>query len=85
MAFLGETVCEAMGMVVHPRRFRFADSALAFQRAAFDGLPISTGIGFLLGVILAFPAAFLSRRIGLKNTVLVFTYPCPWCAWQISW
>lgn len=66
MAFLGETVCEAMGMVVHPRRFRFADSALAFQRAAFDGLPISTGIGFLLGVILAFQSAAALQMFGVE-------------------
>ena len=46
--------------------FRFGDSALAFQRAAFDGLPISTLIGFLLGVILAFQSAAALQMFGVE-------------------
>ena len=51
-AFVGETLVEAVGMMFRPRRFRLGDMALAFQRAAFEGLPVTTGVGFLLGVIL---------------------------------
>jgi len=69
LTVLGETMSEALGMLVHPRRFRFGDSALAFQRAAFDGLPISTGIGFLLGVILAFQSAAALKMFGLETFV----------------
>lgn len=57
MAFLGESICECIALVFHPRRFRFGDALLAFQRAAFDGLPVTIGVGFLLGVILAFQCA----------------------------
>lgn len=46
--------------------FRFKDSALAFQRATFDGLPISSGIGFLLGVILAFQSAAALKMFGVE-------------------
>ncbi len=46
--------------------FRFGDCALAFQRAAFDGLPISIGIGFLLGVILAFQSAAALQTFGVE-------------------
>lgn len=46
--------------------FRFGDCALAFQRAAFDGLPISIGIGFLLGVILAFQSAAALQMFGVE-------------------
>lgn len=66
LAFLGETVVAAGGLLVHPRRFRGGDCALAFQRAAFDGLPISLGIGFLLGVILAFQSAAALKMFGVE-------------------
>ncbi|MBQ4440182.1 MAG: ABC transporter permease [Kiritimatiellae bacterium] len=66
MEFLGETAVEAIGMVFHPGRFRFGDAALAFERAAFDGLPISTGIGFLLGLILSFQSAAALQQFGVE-------------------
>lgn len=65
-AILGETVVCSITAVFHPRQFRFGDSALAFQRATFDGLPISTGIGFLLGVILAFQSAAALKQFGVE-------------------
>ena len=52
LAFLGETTVCALGMIVHPGRFRLRDAALAFERASFDALPVTTGIGFLLGLSL---------------------------------
>lgn len=66
LAFLGETVMSAVGMVFHPRRFRFGDFALAFQRASLEGLPITVGIGFLLGLILAFQSAAALEMFGVK-------------------
>jgi len=66
MAFLGETVCCCFSAIVHPRQFRFGDFLLAFQRASYDGLPISTGIGFLLGVILAFQSAAALQMFGVE-------------------
>jgi len=66
LEFLGEAFVCALDAFVHPRRFRFGDCALAFQRAAFDGLPITTGIGFLLGLILAFECAAAMEMFGVK-------------------
>ena len=66
VAFLGESLVCAVGMVFRPRSFRLGDSMLAFQRASFDGLPISTGIGFLLGVILAFQCAAALKMFGVE-------------------
>lgn len=66
LAFLGETVVCVVTACIHPRQFRFGDSALAFQRAAYDGLPISTGIGFLLGVILAFQSAAALKMFAVE-------------------
>ena len=55
--FLGETFSEGLAMVLHPRRFRFGDAARAFERACCNGLPITTLIGFLLGIVAAAIAA----------------------------
>ncbi|MBR4653358.1 MAG: ABC transporter permease [Kiritimatiellae bacterium] len=65
-AFLGETFMEALGMLFRPRRFRFGDFALAFERACSDGLPITILIGFLLGLILAFESAAALQRFGAE-------------------
>ena len=65
-AFLGETFANALSMLVHPGRFRFRDAALAFERAGFDGLPITTVIGFLLGLILAFESAASLKMFGVE-------------------
>ena len=65
-AFLGEMVVEGAGMIMHPHRFRFGDAARAFERACCDGLPITTLIGFLLGLILAFESAAALLRFGAE-------------------
>ena len=65
-AFLGETLVCALSLAVHPRQFRFHDSMLAFQRASYDGLPITAGVGFLLGVILAFQSAAALSQFGVE-------------------
>ena len=65
-AFLGETFCEAFGMLLHPRRFRFGDAALAFDRAGPGGLPIVILIGLLLGLILAFESAASLKMFGVE-------------------
>ena len=66
MAFLGETCVCALVALVYPHRFRFGDSALAFQRASFDGIAVTVGVGFLLGVILAFQCAAALRTFGVE-------------------
>lgn len=71
-AFLGETFANALAMLVHPRRFRFRDASLAFERAGFDGLPITAMIGFLLGLILAFESAVSLQMFGVEVYVADF-------------
>ena len=66
LAFLGETAVCALSLLVRPRSFRLRDSALAFERASFDALPVTTGIGFLLGLILAFESAAALQRFGAE-------------------
>jgi len=66
LAFIGESFAAFLWTVFHPRRFRFRDAALAFERAAAGGLAISTGIGFLLGLILAFQSAAALKMFGVE-------------------
>ncbi|MBR3924415.1 MAG: ABC transporter permease, partial [Kiritimatiellae bacterium] len=53
-------------MLFKPRQFRFRDCALAFERAGFDGLPITTLVGLLLGLILAFESAASLQMFGVE-------------------
>ena len=53
-------------MLAHPRQFRFRDCALAFERAGFDGLPITVLVGLLLGLILAFESAASLQMFGVE-------------------
>ena len=66
LAFLGETTVCALSLVVRPRGFRLRDCALAFERASFDALPVTTGIGFLLGLILAFQSVAALKMFGVE-------------------
>ena len=66
ISFLGETFAASATTLFAPHRFRFADCALAFERAAFGGAPISIGIGFLLGLILAFESAAALQMFGAE-------------------
>ena len=66
LAFLGEVTVCLPDLLLHPRHFRGRDAALSFERACFDGLPISTGIGFLLGFILAFQSAAALKMFGVE-------------------
>ena len=69
LSLLGESVVCALSLLVHPRRFRFGDFLLAFQRACSGGLPITVCIGFLLGVILAFQTAAVLKSFGVETFV----------------
>lgn len=64
--YVGETAAVALSVAFRPWRFRFRDAALAFQRAACEGLAIASGIGFLLGVILAFQCAAALQMFGVE-------------------
>ena len=65
-SFLGESAWCAVTALFRPRQFRLGDCALAFQRASFDGFPVTIGVGFLLGVILAFQCAAALRMFAVE-------------------
>ncbi len=65
-AYVGEATCAFAEALFHPLRFRYGDFFLAFQRAAFDGLLITSAIGLLLGMILAFESAAALKMFGAE-------------------
>lgn len=67
--YVGETFVVSLNAIIHPSKFRFRDFLLAFQRASYEALPISAGIGFLLGLILAFESAAALQMFGLQSYV----------------
>ena len=66
LAFLGESCICAVAMVFKPRTFRVGDFSVAYSRAAFDGAPVTVGVGFLLGVILAFQCAAALKMFAVE-------------------
>lgn len=66
LVFIGETAVAALRLPFHPREFRYRDAVLVFQRAAAEGLPVSAGVGMLLGMILAFESAAALRMFGAE-------------------
>jgi len=65
-SFLGGTIWAFAALPARPRAFRFRDFALAFQRASCEALPVVSGIGLLLGVILAFESAAALKAFGAE-------------------
>jgi phospholipid/cholesterol/gamma-HCH transport system permease protein len=70
--FVDETFVAAAAVAVRPRSLRFGDAVRAFRRAATGGLAVTTGIGFLLGVILAFQSAAALGMFGVEVYVADF-------------
>lgn len=66
LGFTGEAAVAAVWTIFHPHRFRFGDAALAFERAAAGGMPVSLGVGFLLGLVLAFQSAAALQMFGVE-------------------
>ena len=67
VAYLGEVIC-ALGSLFS-RRFRWGDCRLAFQRCGAEAVPVSSLIGFLLGLILAFQSAIPLKMFGGEGFV----------------
>ena len=70
--FTGEAVVSLLVVLFCPWKMRFGDFALAFQRAAFNAIPVATGIGLLLGLILAFESAAAMRMFAAGSTSPTF-------------
>jgi phospholipid/cholesterol/gamma-HCH transport system permease protein len=64
VVFTGElTVC-LVRVARHPRLLRIRDAVSIAERAGIGAVPIMAGVGFLLGLILAFQGAIPMHRFG---------------------
>jgi len=62
VTFVGQVVLALGWALRHPGRVRWGDAFLVAERAGAGATPIMTGVGFLLGLILAFQSAMPMRR-----------------------
>ena len=66
VAFVGETFLALLWVLRHPRQLRVRDAVLIAERAGLGAVPIVVGVGFLLGLILAFQGAIPMRRFAAE-------------------
>lgn len=66
VAFVGETFLALAWVLRNPRRLRARDAVMVAERAGIGAVPIVMGVGFLLGLILAFQGAIPMRRFAAE-------------------
>ncbi|MCU0783871.1 MAG: ABC transporter permease [Verrucomicrobia bacterium] len=64
ISFIGECTLGFVGVLKHPRRFRWMDCLVEMQQCWASSLPIVSLVSFLVGVILAFQAAIQLQQYG---------------------
>jgi len=78
VSFVGETVVELSGVLLHPGRIRWGDTVLTAEKAGADGVGITALLGFLIGLILAFQSAvamaMFSAQIYTADLVVIATF-----------
>ncbi len=66
VSFTGEAVIALASVIRHPRRLRVRDTVAIAERAGLGAMPIVVGVGFLLGLILAFQGAIPMKRFAAE-------------------
>jgi phospholipid/cholesterol/gamma-HCH transport system permease protein len=66
VAFVGEVTLSLIAVVRNPRLLRLSDVTVVAERAGIGATPIVAGVGFLLGLILAFQGAIPMKRFGAE-------------------
>ena len=64
LAFLGDTVLSALGLLREPKTGNWKDVWPTMERAGADAVPIVILINFLVGFVMAFQAAFQLKQFG---------------------
>jgi len=64
ISFIGECTLGFVGVLKHPRKFRWLDCLVEMQQCWASALPIVSLVSFLVGVILAFQAAIQLQQYG---------------------
>ena len=66
VSFTGEAVVALAMVARHPRQLRVRDTIAIAERAGIGAIPIVVGVGFLLGLILAFQGAIPMKRFAAE-------------------
>jgi len=66
VVYTGELALHLAAAIRRPRLLRVRDTFAVAERAGLGAIPIMVGIGFLLGLILAFQSAIPMRRFGAQ-------------------
>ena len=66
VSFTGEAVLALAAVARHPRQLRVRDTIAIAERAGIGAIPIVVGVGFLLGLILAFQGAIPMKRFAAE-------------------
>jgi len=69
LAFLGELMVEAVGVVREPKSGNFRDLPPTLERTGADAVPIVLLINFLVGLVMAFQASVQLKRFGANILV----------------
>jgi phospholipid/cholesterol/gamma-HCH transport system permease protein len=76
IAFMGELVYRSVSMLAHPGRIRWRDLLLFIEKAGANGVGITSLLGFLIGLILAFQSAIALRMFGAQVYVADLVVLC---------
>jgi len=66
VVYTGELALHLAAAIRRPRLLRIRDTLIVAERAGVGAIPIMVGIGFLLGLILAFQSAIPMQRFGAQ-------------------
>jgi phospholipid/cholesterol/gamma-HCH transport system permease protein len=66
LAFVGELWLDLGSVLRHPSQLRVGDTVAVAERAGIGAIPIVVGVGFLLGLILAFQGAIPMKRFAAE-------------------
>jgi phospholipid/cholesterol/gamma-HCH transport system permease protein len=64
--FLGELTAEFTRLIVRTRRFNWRSAAVAAERSGINAVPIVALVSFLVGLIIAFQAAMITKIFGAE-------------------
>lgn len=64
--FVGEIVTKGLRLIVSPRHFRWNDTLTLAEKSGADALGITSLLGFLIGLILAFQSAVAMKQFGAE-------------------
>jgi phospholipid/cholesterol/gamma-HCH transport system permease protein len=66
ITYMGEITWALVQSLLHPKQIRWSDTFLVAERSGVDALPIVALISFIVGLVMAFPAAIPMRMFGAE-------------------